>query len=125
VADLIDRLEQVRSIHPVSLVSEQLISFVQGARLLPSYRQGRPVNSSTLWRWARKGVRLPDGTRVYLEVVRLAGRWLTSVEALRRFVAAQTPATGAAMPPVETPRTATNCRRRSERAAEELTRMGI
>src|SRR4051794_22312667 len=67
------------------------LSMSQAARRFPSYRQDRPVNASTIWRWIVDGVRLPDGSRVRLEAVRVSGRWLTSVQALARFVNRQTP----------------------------------
>jgi hypothetical protein len=73
------------------ILSETTLSLAQAAARLPSFRLGKPVNASTVWRWINDGVKLPDGTTVRLEAVRLAGRWLTSAEALARFADAQTP----------------------------------
>jgi hypothetical protein len=75
------------------------------------------------------GVVGPSGQRVYLEAARLGGRWVTTPAAIRRFVAAQTPAHGDASKPTTdttpTPRTPSKRRKASERAAEELERVGI
>lgn len=74
----------------INLNSEQLLSFGQAARRLPPFRADRPVSPVTLWRWATRGVRRDDGTRVLLEAVRLGERWITSAEALQRFAVALT-----------------------------------
>jgi hypothetical protein len=108
---------------PIDLRSEQLLSLPQAARRFPPYRRDRPVNPSTIWRWIASGVRVPGGGRVRLGAVRLSGRWLTSIEAIERFVAAQTPhPDDAASPP---PRTECQRRRAAERAGAELERRGI
>jgi hypothetical protein len=76
----------------------------------------------------RDGVRLPTGQILRLEAVRIAGHWVTSVQALERFVAAQTeahrpdPGQHSQAPPVRTP---TARRRASERAEKKLAEMGI
>lgn len=67
------------------LLSETLISFSQAAKRLPPGRCNKPVSPSTPFRWAKHGIRRPDGVRVKLECVRVGGRFLTSVEALARF----------------------------------------
>src|SRR5262245_41466089 len=99
------------------------ITLKEAAKLVPPARKGRPVTLSCLLRWVLDGVRVPDGHRVRLEAARLAGRWITSAGALRRFVAAQTP------PPSEplagVPRSPGKRLRANERAAEELDHLGI
>src|SRR5262245_39482752 len=79
-------------------LSEQLLSLPAAARRLPRLTADRPVSPATLWRWAHRGVR---GVR--LETWRLGGRTATSLEALRRFVAARSdpacPAGSSADPP--------------------------
>jgi hypothetical protein len=101
------------------------ITLTRGARLFPSSRAAS-TNVSTLFRWITVGVRTPDGRRVKLEAVRLAGRWLTTAAALARFIAAQqAPADGQAQAPTPEPhgpRTPTQRRRAAERAGEELER---
>ena len=64
----------------INIMTEQIVTMVQAARLKPAIRQGRPTNISTLYRWASRGLR---GVR--LEVVRLGGATYTTVEALQRF----------------------------------------
>jgi hypothetical protein len=104
------------------LTCETLLTLAQAARRFPPARLGRPVNSSTIWRWCRKGVRVDGIGIVRLECVRVSGRWLTSAEAISRFVARQTPA---AEPMTARPRTPGQRRHASERAARELDRIGI
>jgi hypothetical protein len=104
-----------------SLTRETLLSLSQAARRVPPFRGDRPVSVSCVLRWILDGVRTPHG-KVRLEGVRLGGRWVTSVEALERFAATQTPDLGD-RPPL--PRTPTARRHASQRAAEELQKLGI
>ena len=64
------------------LHDEAVLTFTEAAKALPPL-DGRRVHSSTLWRWARRGIR-----DVRLEVQRLGGRFYTSKEALERFTKA-------------------------------------
>ncbi len=75
----------------------------QAARLFPPYRLDRPVNPSTVFRWATSGVRLPSGERVRLETARNNGRLITSREAITRFLQRQSPDTSTDDSPVRTP----------------------
>jgi hypothetical protein len=75
-----------------SFYSERQLPLAALARSLPPGRNERPVHVSTLVRWIVDGVRLPDGRRLRLEARRLGHRWVSSLEALDRFVAAQTAA---------------------------------
>ena len=61
------------------LYTEKIMSFTEAAEALPEIN-GKPVHSSAVWRWARKGIK---GIR--LETLRLGGRFVTSMEALDRF----------------------------------------
>jgi hypothetical protein len=69
---------------PKSILSEQVLSFPEAARRVPSFRQDKPTNTLTIHRWATIGIKTPQGI-IKLEAVRLGGRWLTSVEAINRF----------------------------------------
>jgi hypothetical protein len=93
------------------------------ARRFPPYRENKPVNPSTVFRWIKDGVRLPGGSRVRLEAVRLGGRWLTSGPAIERFIACQTPQFNDA-PAVRTPTPAQRAKA-AERAGKELEKLGI
>jgi hypothetical protein len=73
------------------LLGETLVSLAQVARRFPSRRRPGAVTPSAVWRWVHEGISGPGGQLVYLEAVMLSGRWLTSVEALARFAAAQQP----------------------------------
>jgi hypothetical protein len=63
-------------------LADELFPLAQAAQRLPRLRGGRPVNPSTLWRWATSGLR-----GVKLEICRVGGVACTSAEALRRFFA--------------------------------------
>ncbi len=55
-------------------------------KLVPALRGQKNTRPETVWRWAIHGHKLPDGTIIKLESAKLAGRWLTSKPALRRFL---------------------------------------
>jgi len=61
------------------LTDENVLTFTEAARRLPKLN-GKHPHSSTLWRWARRGLQ-----GVKLETRRLGSRFITSVEALDRF----------------------------------------
>ena len=73
-----------------NLQISRLIGLKELARRL-STREGRSVNPSTLWRWRTKGVRLPDGSVVRLECIRVGGKWGVTEEAIEDFLEAQRP----------------------------------
>ena len=104
------------------ILSENLLTLHDAARLLPSNRAGKRVNFSTIWRWALKGVHATDGRLVKLEAARVGGRWLTSKEAIERFSAALTPTNDAETEPI---RTRTAQKRASEAAKKKLEKLGI
>ncbi|WP_162672261.1 DUF1580 domain-containing protein [Gemmata massiliana] len=72
------------------VLQESLLSLSAAARLFPPLRQHAAVRASTIWRWVREGVMTPNG-RVKLEAVRVGQSWITSREAVERFIAAQNP----------------------------------
>jgi hypothetical protein len=80
---------------------------------------GKHLHFSTLFRWATKGVRGPNGERVRLETTRLGGSLITSVAALNRFAAALSPHEQG-KGPVVSPRSPGKRRKEIERADEEL-----
>ena len=107
-----------------NLLTEKFVSLSQAASMFPPYRRGRPVSPSCLWRWVRHGVRLHNGQVVRLEAVKVAGRHLTTVEAVRRFIGAQqidepAPSIRVAQP-VTKERTTARRQQESERAFERL-----
>jgi hypothetical protein len=112
----------------IDLRKETLLGLAEAARRLPSARQGKAVTPSCLWRWAHRGVRLDNGRTVRLEVVRLAGRWLTSMEALVRFIERQTPSFEESSEQTPQPQSQPRGRkatRQAERAAKEREQLGI
>ena len=68
------------------------LGLAEAARRLPPSRRGQPVSTATMTRWIVRGLIGPDGKQVYLAAARAGGRWVTTEAALRRFLAALTPA---------------------------------
>jgi hypothetical protein len=111
------------SVAPADLMSETVLTMAQAARRFPPSRLGHPVSPATISRWCRRGVKVPGVGTVFLEAVRLSGRWLTTVEAISRFAARQTPVLEVSPPaPPRTPRVR---ERAAARAEAELRSLGI
>jgi hypothetical protein len=100
----------------------QAETLTRAARRVPRTRQDRPVTLGCLLRWITTGVIASNGLRVHLEAARLAGKWVTTSGAIRRFVLAQTPRDSQGTP---APRTPAARQRASARAAKELEKVGI
>jgi hypothetical protein len=79
---------------------------------------------SCVLRWVLTGTRALDGRVVRLEAIRLGGRWLTSIEALQRFAETLTP-TFNEFGHAPAPRPPRKRQRASERAAKQLSKIGI
>jgi hypothetical protein len=115
------------------MLTEQLLQEIESgqgetltraARRLPRSRLDRPVTLGCLFRWITTGVIGPDGQRIHLEAARLAGRWITTPGAIRRFIQSQTQQIDATKP-VTNPRSPTDRQRASERAGRALNKIGI
>jgi hypothetical protein len=105
---------------PIDIRSEEIFSLTAATRL-PCFRNrrgDRPINVSTLWRWATVGCR---GIR--LETILAGGSRATSLEAVERFFEALTVQ---ADPSAPTPPRHTAQRRKQIEAAEKrLARAGV
>jgi hypothetical protein len=66
-------------------LTETLRSFAEAAKRLPTLRGSKPVNTSTVWRWTKRGVRARNGVPVRLEAIKVGGTCCTSDQALLRF----------------------------------------
>lgn len=94
------------------------------AKRLPGSRREGNLSSQAVWRWVVRGIKLPDGRVVKLEVLRIAGRYLSSAAALRRFAEAQNDQ----MEPMPLPasvRSASKRQREDSRAEQLLQQAGI
>ncbi len=107
------------------IVTGHGLTLSQAAIRFPSYRRGRPVSLGCVARWVIDGVRGPDGQRVHLEAARLSNRWITTPQAIARFIGAQTPTIAAPGTPTPAPRSPSVRQRASERAARQLEAVGI
>jgi hypothetical protein len=106
-----------------AILRERTLRLREVGDYLPTGRRGKRLSLSAALRWVLNGVILSDGRRVRLEAVRCGGKWITSLEALERLAAAQTPRLDG--DPVPPPRNPAARRRASERAAKELEQAGI
>jgi hypothetical protein len=98
-------------------------SLSQAAKLFPPFRLNRPVTLSCVFRWVTKGVRGPEGQRIRLEGARLAGRWVTTPQAIARFLQAQTPNLDNV--PEQFPSSPNARQRANQRAAAKLEQLGL
>lgn len=57
------------------VVSDELVTLDYARKhLIPRRSDGKPVNSSTVWRWIRKGLEGLDGDRIKLIVIYAGSR---------------------------------------------------
>lgn len=99
----------------IDLAIETVLTFAQARSRLPNRRRGKQPDISTLYRWAKVGLR---GIR--LETIKIGGQTCTSLEALQRFFdALSAPANGSGN--VATGRK----RRRDDDVENELAEAGI
>jgi hypothetical protein len=114
------------------ILNGDALPLAAAAKKLPPHR-GKAVAPSTLWRWHKKGVEIPDDRRVHLELARVGCKWLTSAAALTRFIVATSTSAAAteAQPKTEQAGKArgTRDRKRSanqqDRVEKELDRAGL
>ncbi len=69
------------------LLTETVLSVAAAAEIIPRQSGGKPPHVGTLGRWIRQGIETPCGP-VKLEACFLAGKLVTSKEAVARFLAA-------------------------------------
>jgi len=69
-----------RKSHIQRISPNALVSLSTAAKYCP----GRP-NASTLWRWARKGIKARSGARIRLEHRRVGGKIFVTIDSLNRF----------------------------------------
>jgi hypothetical protein len=94
------------------------------AKQYPCHRRAGSLTPQALWRWATRGIKTPDGRTVRLEVIKLAGRYLSSAKAVERFITSQSEG----IPPIPLPtpsRSPSKRQRAATAAAEMLAEVGI
>jgi hypothetical protein len=107
-----------------SILQETIISLSAVSHSMPQLRAGCSVHPSTVWRWSRYGVNTPHG-KIKLEVASLAGRKVTSKEALQRFLARVNEAKSGATTVVSPVLTATATPSMHANAKTELDKLGV
>lgn len=102
----------------MSIQDETVIGIGAGCREFPP----NGISDATMARFIQKGVKVKaTGEFVKLETFKIGGRRFTSLEAIDRFIVAQNADDAPATPAV----TATQRRRQSEAARQELAKAGI
>lgn len=101
----------------IDLTNEKVISLTEGTAILPRRRGAKKPHVSTLYRWAKRGVK-----GVFLETIQVGGTLCTSLEALQRFCNRLSHSPAAGLDRTENP--ITSARRLAE-AEEKLDRLGI
>jgi hypothetical protein len=102
---------------PLHILDEHRIELGEAARLLGT--EQRPASLAKMSRAIGRGIKAETGERVKLEAVRTGACWITSVEAVRRFVSALTAAATGETGLAETTPHASSRRREHEKAAAE------
>jgi hypothetical protein len=107
------------------ILDEHKIDLHQTTRLLGT--NGKPTHISTALRAITKGIKASSGNRVFLEALRIGGRWVTSREAVERFTARLTVAALREAPKAATPAIRTTRQRQRElaRVRRELAEAGL
>jgi hypothetical protein len=72
--------------HP--LAGETLLPIGRVAERFPGANGNLQLSSKAVANWIRKGADTPTRQRVRLEAIRVGSRWITSEEAVTRFLAA-------------------------------------
>jgi hypothetical protein len=72
--------------HP--LAGETLLPIGRVAERFPGITAGETMCRRTPLNWIKVGVRGPNTERIRLEAIRVGSRWITSEEAVTRFLAA-------------------------------------
>lgn len=67
-------------------MDEQLYSFAQLRNMPPLSNLARRISLPGLFRWHSRGIRLPDGSRVYLEIQRFGHLIVTSPANVQKFL---------------------------------------
>ena len=113
--NLADEVFSGRTETPITtnLLDETILFLSDVPKHIPRGKNGRPTHLSTVVRWKDRGIR---GVR--LEAVRLGGRWVTSLQALGRFVANVTATASPTLPPVTAPGTFRQQAGQDERALD-------
>src|SRR3954462_13703065 len=110
----------------ISISLETVIPLSKVGDYCPRRRAEKKVHSSTALRWAKSGCVAEDGTRVFLEKIRVGGTTCTSVEALQRFferLSAQPERK--AQQPLDVHSNSDALRRKHERVERELAMFGL
>jgi len=106
------------SVIGIDVSAEKVLFFGDAIKRLPVTRSGRPIHTNTIWRWATKGLKGPNGQVVRLEYGKIGGRNCTSEEALQRFFDRLRGKV------VETPLPSVQAKR-AKRAEDELKKLGF
>src|SRR5262249_40842843 len=100
----------------IRIDEEQAITSREAAKLYGSSRDGRPTHASTIVRHILKGTKLPSGEVVRLEGGKIGKKWITTRQAVQRYVDTLTRVALAETEPADAPTPAISPRRQRELA---------
>ena len=69
----------------IDLATQSGLNPKEAAAYLPSYKSGKPPHPSKIIRLIVKGTKLPDGSLIRLEALRIGNQWITTVEAIQAY----------------------------------------
>jgi hypothetical protein len=104
------------------MMGEGLIGITEGAKYYGTFRGGKQTSPSTLVRHHNHGVKLDDDSVVRLQCIKIAGRLMTTKQAIARFIRAQNQPVGGAPADQQKP-TIPHRRGKAAAAAAELDAM--
>jgi hypothetical protein len=109
---------------PLHILDEDRLTLDEARPVLGTPQ--KPLDLATVFKAGTFGTLLPDGSRQHLEMLKVGGRWITSKQAIRRYVSATTTAwlkRDDPAPPVRTPSKGRQVHR--ARIDRELDEVGI
>lgn len=69
----------------IDVFEEELLGLAQAAKRLPRAPSGKKLSTSTIYRWANRGLVGKSGERIRLETIMFGGQICTTAEALQRY----------------------------------------
>lgn len=69
----------------IDVFHEELLGLAQAAKRLPKAPSGKKISTSTIYRWANRGLVGKSGERIRLETIMFGGQMCTTAEALQRY----------------------------------------
>jgi hypothetical protein len=109
----------------IDLKVEQGIPAGEVTKIIPSFREGKTTHVSRVLRMILVGTRVPDGSRVRLEALKIGSQWVTTARCIREYGERLAAAQIAAHGDEAASRSTTSRRREITQATSVLNRKGF